>query len=1180
MVTLKTAPDLDYIAVGEDAICYNPGISTQIDGLTHIGWKDTFMNGTRTKDEVFVTGEKFDNKHHNFHAPKDVNMTGIDPGFQPPIMGPIGVDVNITYLKDLGIDTVPPMVSRAIILDMLAYKGGNEPALVYTDNKGKRMLKAGVPVSGDDIEAVLALYGLEVVEGDAVFIYTGWQHLQLDDGAMFMKGEPGFDMSAARYLAAKGVWTVGSDSWGTENILPTDQGMLDMLPRTVPRTVIPHILPDGDRSPWPVHSFLLFENSIFNLENLDLAAAAEDGVRECLFTLGAPKSPTPQAHINPVCIGVPAKDGAATTNASGYVTKRPGQGTGGGSTATIDTNSCCAKYGEFEGASDAAVWRHGVAFMGSGTGSCVGDAGPGSMLVVLLDETMVPEVKAMELKGLPEELGFQPHGIYIDRKRQRVYVLSHSRAMEEEHIVVFKIMKQFKGNRESRVPVLEYLHTLISPDQLPWQPAEVRWFLNDIVAVDGQNELLATQFGPDEYAAGLPYPNDRARTHLFKCTWTEGKGSNMTDYGRLYADCGMAEKSPVAHVALSGLAINGDGSRIWVNDAYDNQLLVFHRDVTDGSLTPQNSIILASTKLDSAGKVSADGYIRVGNVEYDQVAGELTMGVADVNGQSVGLGEYAVEHADSLKSYGNLFRDFSCGAVLPDGIAAHYSVSSGLVYGDWAVVGGYMANGLAICDQATKRRTSGPRCKVYREEFTDSADVSLWSAKDDIVFATSGLFLKSEIIELGWINGTDPRLSRADVPAETIGKMLAVKLPSDRSKGGPVVEEMVIKGLPSGLGFQPHAMSIDRKAQRLYVLSHSRKMQEEQIFVFMIDDSESTWYPSLQFQYYLVAPDKFVYPLEGKANAYLNVSYVFFLNDVGAIEGANELYATQFGPYGGPSADFMRRNDHHVWRCTWNDGMTDYGRLTNSRVTMDCAHASDDTSMGFNGMTVNPEGTRLWANDIHVRQLRVYNRDTTTGALARLNSIALPSMVDNVEYDTITGNLMLGASNGQGSYLNSDPTAETAGVLVFKNDDASIYKRASVVRRTVAPAVNGVDYTTSAAVTTAGWVVLGSSCGTGPVICSATPLGVGESCGSGLRSSKKDDDNDGLGAGAIVAIVIVVLMVLLCIGAIVYTKGECLPCMSTGRTASTYKPHGNHTPSEFQNPLATAEDNSNYSSEA
>ena len=318
MVTLRTAPALSNLTIGEDAICYNPGISTQIDGLAHIGFNGTFQSGRKTIADIYVTGESFSNLQHNFHDPT------VDGGFQPPLMGPLGEDVNITYLRDLGIDTVPPMVSRAIVLDMLTYKRKSNPKLVYTDNKGKEMLLAGTPITGDDVKGCLAGYSrdlgytLDIVEGDAVFAYTGWQHVQFDDAKVFLDGEPGFDLSAAKYLAGKKVYAVGADTWGTEQLLPADptsrQNLEDAginVTGCANSGCEPIVHPGGVTSQvYPVHQYLLFEKSIFNFENLDLAAICEAGIREGLFALGAPKSPTPQAHINPIFIGSTSLDTA------------------------------------------------------------------------------------------------------------------------------------------------------------------------------------------------------------------------------------------------------------------------------------------------------------------------------------------------------------------------------------------------------------------------------------------------------------------------------------------------------------------------------------------------------------------------------------------------------------------------------------------------------------------------------------------------------------------------------------------------------------------------------------------------------------------------------------------------------------------------------------------------------
>ena len=221
------------------------------------------------------------------------------------IQGPLNEDIPISWLSDYGCDTIPEFTTRAVILDMLSYLSSVDPEVAMVVD-GNRMLKAGVSITAKHLKRVLRDYDIVLVPGDAVFVYTGWQHMQHSDPVAFMDGEPGIDMSAALYLAGKRVVTVGADSWGTEVGLPKDASRLNSLPPSVNRQLPNMTLPDGTSNDiWPVHIELLYKQGVFNLENLDLAAAVNDGVREGILMLGVPKSPTPQAHINPTLIAVP-----------------------------------------------------------------------------------------------------------------------------------------------------------------------------------------------------------------------------------------------------------------------------------------------------------------------------------------------------------------------------------------------------------------------------------------------------------------------------------------------------------------------------------------------------------------------------------------------------------------------------------------------------------------------------------------------------------------------------------------------------------------------------------------------------------------------------------------------------------------------------------------------------------
>ena len=63
------------------------------------------------------------------------------------------------------------------------------------------------------------------------------------------------------------------------------------------------------------------EHGVFVLENLDLASAVGRSMQQGVLALGAPKSPTTRAHVNPVFIGSAKLDFALpvpTTNRTPY----------------------------------------------------------------------------------------------------------------------------------------------------------------------------------------------------------------------------------------------------------------------------------------------------------------------------------------------------------------------------------------------------------------------------------------------------------------------------------------------------------------------------------------------------------------------------------------------------------------------------------------------------------------------------------------------------------------------------------------------------------------------------------------------------------------------------------------------------------------------------------------------
>ena len=78
----------------------------------------------------------------------------------------------------------------------------------------------------------------------------------------------------------------------------------------------------------------------------------------------------------------------------------------------------------------------------------------------------------------------------------------------------------------------------------------------------------------------------------------------------------------------------------------------------------------------------------------------------------------------------------------------------------------------------------------------------------------------------------------------------------------------------------------DNATKRLFAVSHSDENAEESIVAFDVADGDP---PSLRFRFALTSA----------AFRYYGAGALWFLNDVAAVDGEAELYATQFGPRAG-----------------------------------------------------------------------------------------------------------------------------------------------------------------------------------------------------------------------------------------------------------------------------------------
>ena len=194
----------------DDIIAGWVGIGSQLDGLGHIGIDGLYYNCNKAADFAKTDG-----------------------------------------LTKLGIEKVPAIATRGVLLDMAGY--------FKTD-----IVKEGTAFNRAEIEGAMKRQGIKSIEkGDVVLFYTGWTKLIGKDNKRYGSVEPGLGMEGAKYLASLEVAMIGADNWGLE--------------------VIPF---EKDAGIFEVHQILLPLNGIYILENMNTEEMVKDQAWEFLFTLG------------------------------------------------------------------------------------------------------------------------------------------------------------------------------------------------------------------------------------------------------------------------------------------------------------------------------------------------------------------------------------------------------------------------------------------------------------------------------------------------------------------------------------------------------------------------------------------------------------------------------------------------------------------------------------------------------------------------------------------------------------------------------------------------------------------------------------------------------------------------------------------------------------------------------
>lgn len=147
--------------------------------------------------------------------------------------------------KRLGVEKLPPVVTRGVLLDIAASTGA--------------LLADGAAITPDHIRAACRRADVAIRTGDAVLIRTGWLERQSGRQETDFNSEPGLNVEAALLLAGCGAAVVGADNFAVE------------------------AMPFPEGTAFPVHQRLIRDYGVPLLEGLVLAALAAAGATTFLF---------------------------------------------------------------------------------------------------------------------------------------------------------------------------------------------------------------------------------------------------------------------------------------------------------------------------------------------------------------------------------------------------------------------------------------------------------------------------------------------------------------------------------------------------------------------------------------------------------------------------------------------------------------------------------------------------------------------------------------------------------------------------------------------------------------------------------------------------------------------------------------------------------------------------------
>ncbi|MCA0454066.1 MAG: cyclase family protein [Chloroflexi bacterium] len=152
---------------------------------------------------------------------------------------------HVTYQGQthLSIVDMPPILTRAVLIDVAGYKGVD-------------VLPDAYVIPAADIQGALAAQQTVITPGTAVLIRTGFHQHLVSGSLAYRDAIAGIGLEAAQWLHEQGMTLAGADNMTVEAMPPMDHA---------------------------VHRYLLVKHGITHLENLYLEELAAGHIYECLL---------------------------------------------------------------------------------------------------------------------------------------------------------------------------------------------------------------------------------------------------------------------------------------------------------------------------------------------------------------------------------------------------------------------------------------------------------------------------------------------------------------------------------------------------------------------------------------------------------------------------------------------------------------------------------------------------------------------------------------------------------------------------------------------------------------------------------------------------------------------------------------------------------------------------------